>query len=106
MPQIVFNPISGEFDFIRRPGEGQVVGEVPSGTVNGVNTTFTTSKNFLEDSIAVYLNGQRMTEGSSSDSTVSESGGLGTGFDTIDFTFAPKNVGGYTDQITVDYTEA
>lgn len=104
MPQLVFNPLTGEFDYIRRKGEGQVVGALPSGVIDGVNTLFTTSSFFQEDSIAVYYNGQRLRRGASNDYVVSESGGIGTGFDTIDLTFAPRS-SPMVDVITVDYTE-
>lgn len=104
MPQLVFNPLTGEFDFVRRVGEGQVVGELPSGVIDGVNKTFTTWGYFQEGSIAVYYNGQRLRRGASNDFTVGESGGSGTGFDTIVLTFAPKAVFG-VDVVTVDYLE-
>jgi hypothetical protein len=36
-----------------------VVGEVPTGAIDGTNTTFTISKPFVAASLAVYLNGLR-----------------------------------------------
>ncbi len=104
MPRFVFNPLTGEFDLIRRRGEAQVVGALPLGIIDGVNTTFTTTSFFQEGSLAVYYNGQRLRKGASNDYTVSESGGIGTGFDTINLTFAPRS-SPMVDVITVDYTE-
>lgn len=105
MPQLAFNPTTGEFDLVRRLGEGEVIGDSPSGVINGVNKTFTTSKNFIEGSIKVYYNGQRLRVGASNDYTVSESGGAGTGFDTIELAVAPRSLP-MVDVITVDYIEA
>ena len=42
------------------PGTGgQVVGQVPTGSINGSNTVFTTAVPFLGNTTAVYLNGLR-----------------------------------------------
>jgi hypothetical protein len=40
-------------------GSSQVFGEVPSGTLNGINTTFTTSQNFVSGTTSVFRNGLR-----------------------------------------------
>jgi hypothetical protein len=37
-----------------------VIGETPSGTVNGVNRTFTTADSFIDGTLAIYLNGIRL----------------------------------------------
>ena len=105
MPQLVFNPLTGEFDFVRRLGEGTVYGDLPSGVIDGANTTFVTTKYFVPATLQVYYNGQRLREGASNDYTVSESGGIGSGFDTIELTFAPKAVP-MVDVITADYLES
>lgn len=105
MPQIVFNPLSGEFDFVRRVGEKQVTGAVPTGVIDGANMDFVTPSYFVEGSIAVYYNGQRLRKGASNDYVVSESGGIGTGFDTINLTFAPRS-SPKVDVITADYLES
>lgn len=105
MPQLVFNPLTGDFDFVRRVGEGQVFGALPSGVIDGVNTAFTTPGYFVEGSLEVYYNGQRLRKGASNDYTVLESGGIGTGFDTINLTFAPR-AAPKVDVITVDYLES
>lgn len=59
----------------------------PAGVIDGVNDTYTTPEIFTQDppdaSIKVFRNGQQQTL--NSDYTVSESGGAGTGFDTIIF---------------------
>ena len=57
------------------------------GTKNGINFTFTTPEFFVHSSIltiAIYWNGRRLRIGR--DYTVSESGGLGSGYDTISLT--------------------
>lgn len=42
------------------PGDGvQVFNEIPTGAINGVNATFTTSFSFIPESVAVYINGLR-----------------------------------------------
>ena len=75
---------------------------VPLGTINGVNTVFAAPDNFTHDGItneAVYLRGKRVREGAGNDYVASESGGAGTGYDTITFSVAPKN----GDNILMDY---
>jgi hypothetical protein len=76
------------------------------GAINGANTVFTTPDDFEHDpsgaSIAVYYNGMRLEGGTGCDYTVSESGGAGTGFDTVTLTFAPKS----GDKLLADYIKA
>src|SRR5215472_16950224 len=50
-----------------QPGPGGttytfVVGEIPTGAINGTNTVFTASANFHSSSLQVYLNGLRTQE--------------------------------------------
>lgn len=72
-----------------------------TGAVNGSNTTFTTPDFFRQNppnfSIAVYYNGQRILL--NDDFTVQESGGIGTGYDTVNTLFTPKS----GDKIWADY---
>jgi hypothetical protein len=72
-----------------------------TGTVDGVNTTFTAPEKFRHDppnfDIAIYFNGQRVIRGD--DFTVSESGGIGTGYDTVETIFVMKT----DDKIWADY---
>jgi len=77
------------------------------GQKNGANTIFklpSFAKFVNSDGmkIRVYTNGQRLHEGSSNDFTVSESGGLGAGFDTVVLAVAPNT----WEQITADYMVA
>lgn len=63
------------------------------GSINGVNTVFSTPRLFLHAGVfleAVYMRGQRVAEGLGKDYIVSESGGIGAGFDTITFVEAPR----------------
>jgi hypothetical protein len=67
-------------------------GVLLTGPVNGANTSFTTPEFFRQSpptaSIAVYYNGQRILL--DDDFTVQESGGAGTGYDTVNTIFTPK----------------
>jgi hypothetical protein len=76
---------------------------VPAGAIDGANAVFTTPDFFDQDppnfQIAVFRNGQQQTLGG--DYTVSESGGVGTGYDTVTFAVicTPKS----GEIVTVDY---
>lgn len=48
-----------------------VVGETPSGTINGTNDTFTIANSPVTGTVAVYLNGQRTISGAGNDYTIS-----------------------------------
>jgi len=74
------------------------------GVKDGVNKTFTTPppEKFVQKDnikIQVYFNGQRLRHGATNDFTIAESGGVGTGFDTIILAIAPRN----QDVVTADY---
>ena len=78
---------------------------VPAGTIDGANTDFTTPEEFVQETnivIRVYRNGQRETLGG--DYTVSESGGAGTGYDTV--SFIPPATPKTGEVIRVDYFAA
>lgn len=72
-----------------------------AGPVNGLNVVFTTPETFAHAppgiSIRVYLNGQRVLL--VDDYTVAESGGPGTGFDTVIMVEAPRS----GDKVFADY---
>lgn len=107
MPRLMLNFLTGEFDYILRRGEYQHVGESLVGDVDGTNVTFYTQKPFLVNgsvSIAVYLNGVRLHAGATSDYVISESGGPGTGYDTVILAVAPRSTP-TLDNLVVDYTE-
>lgn len=72
-----------------------------SGALNGVNVTFTTPEDFLPDTLQFFLNGVGPLDvGPGCDVTISESGGVGTGYDTVTFVhFAP----GPTDKLRAHY---
>ena len=71
------------------PGSGTgVLGEIPTGLVNGSNTVFTTSQTYRSASTAVYLNGLREFHYTETSST------------TITFSTAP----GSGDDVRIDYT--
>ena len=78
---------------------------IPIGAVDGVNQTFTTPEKFVQVAplvIRVYRNGQRQAQ--VGDYTVSESGGVGTGYDTITFVAGAKIKLGTV--VRVDYVAA
>lgn len=75
------------------------------GVKNGVNSIFTTPEKFIQSGnfkVLVYWNGRRLRE--TNDYTVSESGGVGTGFDTVTFLFAKPPVS--SSVLTADYIAA
>jgi hypothetical protein len=75
------------------------------GPKDHANLAFTTPDKFLPTTLAVYFNGIRVRRGVGEDYTVSESGGPGTGYDTItllDPVMAPRP----TDQLFADYIQA
>lgn len=53
------------------------------GAKDGVNVTFTTPDYFRADSFKLYVNGLRQARGLDCDYEIAESGGLGTGYDTV-----------------------
>lgn len=64
------------------------------GDYDGINLTFTTPEPFVQNAnlnIKVYLNGQRLRLGALNDYVVAESGGPGTGYDTVVVAVPPKN---------------
>lgn len=80
------------------PGAPRIYGESLSGATPG--TVFTTLFAFLAGTEQVFVNGQRLPEGTCY--ARSESGGAGTGFDTI--TFVPTIIG--SDHLLIDYDPA
>lgn len=72
------------------------------GSVDGVNTSFSPGESFVHDpprqTLALFYNGQRLFPGD--DYLVSESGGPGSGFDTVQTLFAPRA----GDKLWADYT--
>jgi hypothetical protein len=73
------------------------------GVKNGVNLIFTSPDKFVNvaggETIRVLYNGQRLLE--IDDYTLSESGGVGTGYDTVTTLVAPRS----SDKLTADYTK-
>ena len=93
-PPIILYPVPGAGGPRGAPGtNSQVVGEVPAGTQNGVNTVFTTANTFVAGTTVVYRNGLREYRGYG----YTES--LGT---TITFSEAPL----VDDMIELDYQVA
>ena len=75
------------------------------GDINGANLVYNTAISFRHggvDTETVYCNGVRLYEGVGNDYVATESGGPGTGYDTITMNFAVKT--GQT--LFIDYTPA
>jgi hypothetical protein len=107
VPRLAFNPFTGNFDYVTRRGENTRVGVALSGAVDGTNVTFATPQKFLVRggcTIAVYLNGVRLSPGATSDYVIAESGGPGSGHDTVILAIAPKPTP-TLDQLVADYME-
>jgi hypothetical protein len=83
-------------------GSNRIFNEVPSGAIDGINTAYTTASNFVPGTEELYLNGVHLREGVGCDFTRSESGGVGTGFDTVTLAVIPI-VG---DQLWIHYNPA
>lgn len=84
------------------PPPGPVAGariwnEVPAGAIPG--TVFVTVQKYVPGDEHVFLNGVLQRAGLGSDYVRSESGGIGSGYDTFTFTYSTKS----GDQVTVDY---
>jgi hypothetical protein len=77
-------------------------GVEPSGVKNGVNTVFTLPEIVVISALRVYFNGKRLHEGAVHDYTTSESGGAGTGYDTITLANPPLSF----DHVLCDYATA
>jgi hypothetical protein len=89
-------PVGGSFApvLVNEPKKNQSFNEAP----NGVLVAFTTSEFFVVDGSldpVVTWNGQKLY----TDYVASESGGAGTGYDTITFPCAPKS----TTELLIDY---
>lgn len=72
---------------------------------DGVRTSFTTAINFRHggpDGESVHYSGQRLFEGAANDYIAVESGGVGTGYDTIVMAVPPKS----WSNLLIDYTPA
>jgi hypothetical protein len=80
--------------------------EVPLlGFRDHTNLVFTTPDKFLPTTISLYFNGLRLRQGAGEDYVMSESGGPGSGYDTItllDVVLAPYS----TEQLFADYIQA
>jgi len=76
-----------------------------AGTIDGANKVFTTSRPFLRTGgflEAVHLRGMRRSEGPGEDYEAVESGGVGTGYDTVVFLNPPRS----GDILLIDYFPA
>ena len=84
----------------RRRVHAQKYGVGLTGPINGVNQTYTAPDKFNPTAHAVYYNGQRLHL--TLDYSIVESGGPGSGYDTVNFLVIPK-VG---DHLLTDYISA
>jgi hypothetical protein len=84
----------------RRRVYAQRYGVGLSGPIDGVNQTYTAPDKFNASAHAVYYNGQRLYP--TVDYSIVESGGPGSGYDTINVMVVPRE----GDYLIVDYTLA
>jgi hypothetical protein len=80
-------------------GGSRVYGQPLAGFIDGVNLAFTTAIAFVPGSEAVYHNGVRQLFGGGNDYTRTESGGPGSGYDTVVFAVAPRS----GDNLQIDF---
>ena len=82
--------------------------EAPTGAVDGVNTVFVVAGNYVLNTEAVFFNGQRLDPGIGNDYVRVESGGAGTGFDSIILAIPPRSRPGARpdDILRIDYNPA
>ena len=52
---------------LQRIKQQEIVGDIPSGPIDGSNISFMASNHFLPDTLKVFYNGQRLTSGPSND---------------------------------------
>ena len=71
------------------PAPARVYNYDPGGSVNGQNVSFTIPM-FVNDTQSVCLNGMRMSPGVGNDYITAESGGVGTGYDTLVLAVPPS----------------
>ena len=83
----------------------RIYNEIPSGAINGVNTTYVTASIYAPNTDAVFFNGQRLDPGIGNDYVRVESGGAGTGFDSIILAIPPRSRPGVRpdDTVRIDY---
>jgi hypothetical protein len=84
----------------RGPSDFLVCNEILTGTIDGANKTFTTVFQFIDGTEKTHFNGVRQAVGVGCDYVTDESGGSGTGFDSIVFDVAPRT----GDILMIDYT--
>lgn len=77
----------------------------PTGAKNGINLTYTLPSDAEKDTFRLYRNGirQLQDDGGAADFTLSESGGSGTGYDTVVITTTALLS---WEQLTADYQVA
>lgn len=99
---------AGSLDWRQGPSGGSggggivdMVHEAPEGDRDGTNTVYTTSNPFVPQTLQFFVNGlrQMLDAAGNADFTISESAGVGTGYDTLTLAWAALP----QDQLLVDY---
>jgi hypothetical protein len=80
----------------------RVYGAAMAGATNGTNASFLAPAKFALNKEAVFVNGVLMRRGAGNDYTLSESGGAGTGYDTVVLVYVLRTL----DVILLDYDPA
>jgi hypothetical protein len=84
------------------PGGSRLFQQTLSGPQDGLNLVFTTALKFIASGPAresFFVNGVLQLQGAGNDYVVSESGGPGTGYDTITMAYPPLSF----DRLSVDF---
>ncbi len=102
MPKVLmFNDTLGVLEEVKVVGGTFLVQRPLVGVMDGANRTFTTLEYFMPDTIMVIRNGVRQHHHTSGDFSVYESGGFGTGYDTIIFEVGLEPISG--EKLFADY---
>lgn len=103
--ELLVHPLSSAEGQPAPPGGSRFFQQTLAGAIDDVNVTFVTSLKFVSSGPskeALFYNGAQLEPGAGNDYTVSESGGPGTGFDTVTMLFAPR-IG---DKLWIDFVPA
>lgn len=103
--ELLVHPLSSTEAQPAPPGGSRLFQQSVTGVQDGVNLVFTTALKFLASGPSresFFVNGVLQLQGSGNDYTVSESGGPGTGYDTITMAYPPLSY----DRLCVDFVPA
>lgn len=100
--ELLVHPLSSAEGQPAPPGGSRFFQQAVTGAIDGLNVTFVTALKFVASGPSretLHYNGVQLEAGAGNDYTVSESGGPGTGYDTITMLFPPI----LGDKISIDF---